>query len=109
VTGGRVVRDLTNPISSVIDSGLPAPILDFYAAIRRSVSRFCSTSAADMGVGGNMDRARDAVRVVLSHLHSRGDEAALFTFDSKLQEVVPFTTDLDRIRSRSVWLAAHGA
>ena len=45
-----------------------------------------------------MDRARDAVRTVLAHLHARGDEAALYTFDSKLQEVVSFTTDLDRIR-----------
>jgi hypothetical protein len=30
---------------------------------------------------------------VLAHLRSKGDEAALYTFDSKLQEVVPFTTD----------------
>ena len=55
-----------------------------------------------MGVGGNMDRARDAVRIVLTHLHARGDEAALYTFDSKLQEVVSFTTDLDRIRALSL-------
>ena len=30
-----------------------------------------------MGVGGNMDRARDAVRTVLAHLQAKGDEAAI--------------------------------
>ena len=55
-----------------------------------------------MGVGGNMDRAREAVRTVLAHMQAKGDEAALYTFDSKLQEVVSFTTDLARIRELSL-------
>jgi hypothetical protein len=38
----------------------------------------------------------------MTNLSSRGDEAALFTFDSKLQEVVSFTTDLDRVRRVSL-------
>jgi len=49
-----------------------------------------------------MDRARDAVRTVLARLAARGDEAAFYTFDSKLQEVVTFTTDLSRIRAVSL-------
>jgi VWFA-related protein len=49
-----------------------------------------------------MNRAREAVNVATLLLRDRGDEAALFTFDSKLVEVVDFTRDLDTIRSVSL-------
>src|SRR5687767_3090174 len=55
-----------------------------------------------MAVGGNMDRARHAVTLATHMLIGAEDEAALFTFDSKLQEVVPFTKDVDRIRRVSL-------
>lgn len=99
---GRVVRNLAKSDFLVIDSGYTRPILDFYSGESAVSLAILLDISGSMGVGGNMDRARDAVRVVLSHLQSRGDEAALYTFDSKLQEVVPFTTDLDRIRKLSL-------
>ena len=37
-----------------------------------------------------------------THLRDQQDEAALFTFDSKLQEVIGFTTVLPRVRARSL-------
>jgi VWFA-related protein len=99
---GRVVRNLTKSDFVVIDSGFTRPILDFYAGDSPVSLALLLDISGSMGVGGNMDRARDAVRIVLSHLRSRGDEAALYTFDSRLQEVVSFTTDLDRIRALSL-------
>ena len=99
---GRVVRDLSKSDFIVIDSGFTRPIQDFYAGESAVSVALLLDISGSMGVGGNMDRAREAVRVVLSHLQSKGDEAALYTFDSKLQEVVPFTTDLNRIRSLSL-------
>jgi len=96
---GRVVRNLTRSDFLVVDSGLSRPIQDFYAGDSPVSIAILLDISGSMGVGGNMDRARQAVRTVLTHLQSRGDEAALYTFDSKLQEVVPFTTDLDRIRA----------
>ena len=99
---GHVVRDLAKADFVVVDSGFTRPIQDFYAGDSAVSVALLLDISGSMGVGGNMDRAREAVRVVLSHLQSRGDEAALYTFDSKLQEVVPFTTDLERIRSRSL-------
>ena len=96
---GRVVRDLTKSDFVVVDSGSSRPIQDFYAGDSAVSVAILLDISGSMGVGGNMDRARSAVRTVLAHLRNRGDEAALFTFDSKLQEVVPFTTDLDRIRA----------
>ena len=99
---GRVVRNLTKSDFVVVDSGFTRPIQDFYAGDSAVSVAILLDISGSMGVGGNMDRARDAVRVVLSHLRSRGDEAALYTFDSKLQEVVSFTTDLNRIRAVSL-------
>jgi len=96
---GRVVRNLTRSDFLVLDSGSSRPIQDFYAGESPVSVAILLDISGSMGVGGNMDRAREAVRTVLTHLHARGDEAALYTFDSKLQEVVSFTTDLDRIRA----------
>ena len=39
--------------------------------------------SGSMAVGGNMDRAREAVAVATMNLRSGKDEAALFTFDSR--------------------------
>jgi VWFA-related protein len=99
---GRVVRNLTRSDFLVVDSGFSRRIQDFYAGESPISVAILLDISGSMGVGGNMDRAREAVRVVLSHLQSRDDEAALYTFDSKLQEVVPFTTELDRIRALSL-------
>ena len=99
---GRVVRNLTKADFMVVDSGVPRRIQDFYAGDSPVSIAILLDISGSMGVGGNMDRARAAVRTVLAHLQARGDEAALYTFDSKLQEVVPFTTDLDRIRALSL-------
>ena len=99
---GRVVRDLKKSDFVVVDSGFSRPIQDFYAGDSAVSVAILLDISGSMGVGGNMDRAREAVRLVLAHLQTRGDEAALYTFDSKLQEVVPFTTDLNRIRALSL-------
>lgn len=99
---GRVVRDLEKGDFRVIDSGNVREIRDFYpgeAAISLAVLLDISGS---MAVGGNMDRARHAVHVVTSLLTRTDDEAALFTFDAKLHEVVGFTTDLARVRRVSL-------
>ena len=99
---GRVVRDLTKADFQVIDSGFARPIKDFYFGESPISLAILLDISGSMGVGGNMDRARDAVRTVLSRLAARGDEAAFYTFDAKLQEVVAFTTDLNRIRAVSL-------
>ena len=99
---GRIVRNLTKSDFLVVDSGYTRPIQDFYFGESPVSLAILLDISGSMGVGGNMDRAREAVRLVLAQLASRGDEAALYTFDSKLQEVVPFTTELDRIRKVSL-------
>jgi Ca-activated chloride channel family protein len=96
---GRVVRKLTKSDFEVIDSGFGKPIIEFHAGNAPISLAVLLDISGSMGVGGNMDRARNAVSVAMSNLRDEADEAALFTFDSALQQVVPFTRDLDRVRN----------
>lgn len=99
---GRVVRDLRKADFVVVDSGNVRDIRDFYAGEAAISLAVLLDISGSMAVGGNMDRARHAVSVVTGMLTSAGDEAALFTFDARLHEVVAFTADLDRVRRVSL-------
>jgi Ca-activated chloride channel family protein len=99
--GGKVVRDLQKADFTVLDTGQSAKILDFYSGDSPISLAILLDISGSMAVGGNMDRAREAVAVATMSLRT-DDEAALFTFDSQLQQVVGFTKDLERIRQVSL-------
>jgi VWFA-related protein len=94
---GKVVQNLKQSDFEVYDSGSPKPIEDFYVGESPISLAILLDISGSMAVGGNMDRARQAVSIATMNLRG-ADEAALFTFDSTLQRVVDFTTDLERIR-----------
>lgn len=95
---GRIVRDLTASDFSVFDTGEPVAINDFYAGESAVSLAILLDISGSMDVGRNMDRAREAVAVAMTQLRQQTDEAALFTFDAELRQVVPFTSDLDLVR-----------
>lgn len=99
---GRVVRDLTRADFTVLDSGTEKPIAEFHAGSAPISLAVLLDISGSMGVGGNMNRAREAVEVATAQLKDASDEASLFTFDSILRQVVPFTADLDRVRRVSL-------
>jgi VWFA-related protein len=98
---GRVVRDLAKEDFEILDSGVRAPITDFFAGEGPISLAVLMDVSGSMAVGGNMARAREAVSMLTAALLPM-DEVAFFTFDSKLQQVVPFTTDLSRISQASL-------
>jgi Ca-activated chloride channel homolog len=98
---GRVVRDLRQSDFQVVDSGLQKAITDFWAGDAPVSLGILLDISGSMAVGGNMDRARQAVDIALGNMRY-GDEAAFYTFDSRLEEVVPFTTELDRVKRVSL-------
>ena len=100
--GRKVVRDLKRTDFEVLDSGKPVAIKDFYFGDSPISLAILLDISGSMAVGGNMDRAREAIGMVAANLRDKQDEAALFTFDSKLQQVVGFTSDLQRVRARSL-------
>jgi Ca-activated chloride channel family protein len=91
---GRIVRDLPRAEFEVFDSGIRREIRDFYAGDAPISLAVLLDISGSMNVSGNIDRARDAVRFALTNLQSPRDESAFFTFDTKLRQVVGFTTDL---------------
>ena len=98
---GRVVRDLKEADFQVIDSGFGKPITDFWTGDAPISLGILLDISGSMAVGGNMERARHAVDITLSNM-KYGDEAALYTFDARLAEVVPFTTELERVKAVSL-------
>jgi VWFA-related protein len=95
---GRIVRNLEQKDFQVVDAGFGRTIQEFHAGAAPISLAILLDISGSMAVGGNMRRAREAVAVATGQLREEGDEAGLFTFDSVLQEVVPFTSELDRVR-----------
>jgi Ca-activated chloride channel family protein len=93
---GRIVRDLKRSDFNVFDTGAVREIKDFYFGESPISLAVLLDISGSMAVGGNMERARHAVRLSMGTLREE-DEAALFTFDSSLREVVGFTKDLELI------------
>ncbi len=99
---GKVIRNLTKADFEVFDSGFKKEIRDFYVGDSPISLALLLDISGSMSVGGNMDRAREAIGVATMNLRSKVDEAALFTFDSELREVVGFTTDARQIHKVSL-------
>jgi VWFA-related protein len=97
----RVVRDLKPSDFEVFDTGELRPIRSFDAGESPISLAVLLDISGSMAVGGNIERARHAIAVAMGTLRAQ-DEAALYTFDARLEEVVGFTTDLDRIRRVSL-------
>jgi Ca-activated chloride channel family protein len=99
---GRVVRDLKRADFEIVDSGRTREIRDFFAGDAPISLAILLDISGSMAIGGNMARARHAVGEVTRMLTGGNDEAALFTFDASLQEVITFTRDLERVRRVSL-------
>jgi Ca-activated chloride channel family protein len=89
---GRFVQDLTARDFEVLESGKTKPIADFRTDIAGvSIAILFDVSGS---MEGHLPNAREAARHVLSWLDTEHDEAAVFTFDTHLDEAAPFTTGL---------------
>jgi Ca-activated chloride channel homolog len=89
---GRFVLDLTARDFEVVDGGQTRPIADLQkdlAAI--SVAVLFDVSGS---MEGHLPNAREAAKHVLSWLDASRDEAAIYTFDTHLDERAPFTVGL---------------
>ena len=99
---GKIIQNLTRSDFEVFDSGFKKEIRDFFVGDSPISLAILLDISGSMAVGGNIDRAREAVGVATMNLRSDTDEGALFTFDSELRQVVPFTTDTRRIHNVSL-------
>lgn len=89
---GRFVSDLTANDFEVEDGGVPRTISEFRhdeAGVSLAMLFDVSGSMED-----RMVNAREAATHVLSWLKEEGDEAAMFTFDTRLDEIAPFRSGM---------------
>jgi VWFA-related protein len=103
---GRFVRDLQSHDFDIVDDGQSRPIADF----RRDASGVSVALLFD--VSGSMEHtlpiARESAMHLLSWLEPT-DEAAVFTFDTRLDEVVPFTPGLRKLPASMSTVTPFGA
>jgi VWFA-related protein len=96
---GRFVRDLGSKDFTVAESGRQKPILDFRAESDGPVKlALVFDVSGSMRVATRAADARQAARHLLSALRPT-DQAALFSFDTKLQRVRDFTSDVTSLIS----------
>ena len=90
---GRLVGGLDAADFEVLDKGERRKIADFRAEPTPVSLAILFDISGSMRVADRMTAAKFAAYHVLSSLQEGRDEAALFTFDSRLHEVAPFTVD----------------
>jgi Ca-activated chloride channel family protein len=104
---GRFVPGLAARDFEVLDTGLPKPITEF----RHDLSGVSIALLFD--VSGSMEaklgQAREAAGHVLSWLEGDRDEAAVFTFDTQLEELTPFTAGLSELPQAMSHVVPFGA
>jgi Ca-activated chloride channel family protein len=89
---GRFVQDLKVKDFEVLDGGQFRSISDFRSDLAGiSVAVLFDVSGS---MEGQLPHAREAAAHVLSWMDATRDEAAVFTFDTHLDERTPFTTGL---------------
>jgi Ca-activated chloride channel family protein len=104
---GRFVQDLSARDFEVLDGGERRPITDF-----RNDSTAVSLALL-FDVSGSMESklgsAREAAEHVLSWLDAARDETAVFTFDTSLEEAMPFTVGLKALPPSLASIRPFGA
>jgi Ca-activated chloride channel homolog len=104
---GRFVGDLTKRDFEILDGGVRRPISDFRPDLSGvSVALLFDVSGSMEGL---MGQARESAGHLLGWLESGRDEAAVFTFDTRLDEVADFTTHLAVLPSRLDAVRPFGA
>ncbi|HEY7287493.1 MAG TPA: VWA domain-containing protein [Vicinamibacterales bacterium] len=103
---GRLVQDLTVRDFEVIDNGKSRPITEFrHDMTGISVALLFDVSGS---MEGQLAMAREAAKHVLSWLDAR-DEAAIFTFDTRLEEMMPFTEGIKMLPDAMSRVTPFGA
>jgi Ca-activated chloride channel homolog len=90
---GRLITNLRKQDFEVLDGGLKRTISEFRSESTPVSVAILFDISGSMRIGDRNVAARFAAHHITSWLELGRDEAALFTFDSRLHEVAPFTVD----------------
>ena len=96
---GRLVTDLTARDFELLDSGHRTPLIGVWTEPSPASVALLMDASGSMAT--KFERARETMRNLLTSLQPGVDEAALFSFDTELHEVRPFSSTFDT--SDAVW------
>ena len=104
---GRFVRGLAPHDFEVFDSGRMRTITDF----RQDVAGLSVALLFDVSgsMEGQLAHARAAATTLLGELDAARDEAAVFQFDTRLEEIAPFTPGLRQLPASMSKVVPFGA
>ena len=105
---GRIVRDLAREDFRLIDSGFGRPIESVFVSDAALSIALLLDISGSMAIDDNIERGRRAIDAMVGALERGRDELALFTFDTVLREVTPFTADLERFRAANLGESPYG-
>ncbi len=111
---GRFVRDLKRSDFTILEGGQSRPIVEFHAEQDSPVRvALLFDVSGSMSVGSKLEEARAASRQLLSVLRVNGpartrDEAAVYSFDTRLQALQGFTADPGAIEDALSRVAPFG-
>lgn len=104
---GRFVRDLAVRDFELLDGSEPRRIQEFrHDDSAVSVALLFDVSGS---MAPRMGHARETAGQLLRWMNLQGDEAAVYTFDTRLEEVTPFTAGLQRLPASMNALSPFGA
>jgi len=104
---GRLVRDLTARDFELVDSGRPRPLIGVWSEPSPASVAVLMDSSGSMAT--KLDRARATAEAFIAGLLPGIDEVALYSFDTELKEIRPFSKNLGA--TEGAWSAtrAYGA
>lgn len=105
---GRAITNLARRDFQVLDQGRAVAVDDFRTGEESVSIAILIDTSGSMRLGSRPIATRQAVNLLLAQLRP-GDEAAMFTFDTALCEVVPFATDLARVQDGLESVAPFGS
>ena len=107
---GRPIRGLLQRDFTVLDNGQLRPIRMFHADVAAPITAaFLVDVSGSMSVSNKMALAHDVVQHATQAMRPGEDEAALFTFDTRVDERRPFTHDFGDLASALLKIEPFGA
>jgi Ca-activated chloride channel family protein len=104
---GRFVQDLNARDFEIIDGGQSRNIADFRTDVAGvSIAVLFDVSGS---MEGHMPMAREAAKHLLSWIDEKNDEVGFFTFDTRLEEIAPFTVGLKTLPEAIDRIVPYGA
>jgi len=100
---GKMVKDLTARDFELVDSGRSRPLINVWSEPSPASVAILMDASGSMAT--KMDRARGTAELFIAGMQNGVDELALYSFDTQLKEIRPFSKNLGA--AEGAWAGTH--